>query len=43
MLVKFHEHLHPVVKLEMNFVDQNIFDQDWNLDIFEQFQVQVNQ
>jgi hypothetical protein len=25
-LVKCHEHLHPLVRSEMNFVDQNIFD-----------------
>jgi hypothetical protein len=36
MLVKCHEHLHPLVISKTNFVDQNIFDQDYNLDIFEQ-------
>jgi hypothetical protein len=25
MLVKCHEHLHPLVRLNRNFVDQNIF------------------
>ncbi len=36
IMVKCHEHLHPLVKSEINFVDQNIFDEDCNLDIFEQ-------
>jgi hypothetical protein len=36
MLVKCHEHLHPLVKLETNSIDHNIFDQDCSLDIFEQ-------
>jgi hypothetical protein len=36
MLVKCHEHLQPLVRSEMNSVDQNIFYQDCNLDIFEQ-------
>jgi hypothetical protein len=36
MSVKYHEHLHPLVRLETNFANQNIFDQDCNLDIFEQ-------
>ncbi len=35
-MVKCHEHLHPLVKLEKIFADQNIFDEDCNLDIFEQ-------
>ncbi len=36
MLVKCHEHLHPLVKSKTNSTDQNIFYQDYNLDIFEQ-------
>ncbi len=36
VLVKCHEHLHPLVRLETNSVDQNTFGQDCNLDIFEQ-------
>jgi hypothetical protein len=36
MLVKCHEDLHPLVELETNFVNQNIFYQDYSLDIFEQ-------
>jgi hypothetical protein len=36
MLVKCHEHLHPLVRLDRNCVDQDIFEQDCNLDIFEQ-------
>jgi hypothetical protein len=36
MLVKCHEHLHPLAKLETSFANQNIFDQDCNLDIFYQ-------
>jgi hypothetical protein len=36
MLIKCHEHVHPLVKSNRNFVDQYIFDQDCNLDIFEQ-------
>ncbi len=35
MLVKCHEHLHLLVKLETSYVDQNIFDKDYSLDIFE--------
>jgi hypothetical protein len=27
MLVKCHEHLHPLVSLDNNFIDQNIFEQ----------------
>jgi hypothetical protein len=27
MLVKCHEHLHPLVRLDRNCVDQNIFEQ----------------
>jgi hypothetical protein len=33
MLVKCHEHLHPLVRLDMNC---DIFVQDCNLDIFKQ-------
>ncbi len=36
MLVKCHEHLHPLVRLHKNCVDQDIFEQDCSLDIFEQ-------
>jgi hypothetical protein len=36
MLVKCHEHLHPLVRLDTNYVDQDIFEHDYNLDIFEQ-------
>jgi hypothetical protein len=36
MLVKCDEHLHPLVRLETNFANHNIFYQDCNLDIFEQ-------
>ncbi len=36
MLIKCYEHVHPLVKLDRNFADQYIFDQDYNLDIFEQ-------
>ncbi len=36
MLVKCHEHLHPLIRLDRNCVDQNIFQQDYNQDIFEQ-------
>ncbi len=37
MLVKCcHEHLHPLVRSETNFANQNIFYQDCILDIFEQ-------
>jgi hypothetical protein len=36
MVVKCHEDSHPLVKLETNFANQNIFYQDCNLDIFEQ-------
>jgi len=35
MLVKCHEHLHPLVRLKKNSTDHNIFDEDYNLDIFE--------
>jgi hypothetical protein len=36
MLVKCHEHLHPLVKLERNSTNRDIFNQDCCLDIFEQ-------
>jgi hypothetical protein len=36
MLVKCYEHLHLLVKLDRNCVDQDIFEQDCNLDILEQ-------
>jgi hypothetical protein len=32
MLVKCHEHLHPLVRLDRNCVDQDIFEQDCSLD-----------
>jgi hypothetical protein len=35
MLVKCHEHLHPIIDSQRNVVDQNNFDQDCSLDIFE--------
>ncbi len=36
MFVKCHEHLHPLVRLDRNCVDQDVFEQDCSLDIFEQ-------
>jgi hypothetical protein len=36
ILVKCHEHLHPLVRSERNFVDHDIFCHDCNLDTFEQ-------
>jgi hypothetical protein len=36
MSIKCYEHLHPLVRLDRNFADQDIFDQNCNLDIFEQ-------
>jgi hypothetical protein len=36
MLVKCHEHLHPLVRLDNNCGDQDIFELDCSLDIFEQ-------
>jgi len=36
MLVKCHKHLHHFVRLDRNCADQDIFEQDCNLDIFEQ-------
>jgi hypothetical protein len=35
MLMKCHEHLHPLVRLDMNCIDQDIFEHDCSLDIFE--------
>jgi hypothetical protein len=43
MLVKCHEDLHPLVRSKTNFVNQNIFYQDCNLDIYlSRLQAQVN-
>jgi hypothetical protein len=36
MLVKCHEHLHPLARLKTNSTNHNFFYQDCNLDIFEQ-------
>jgi hypothetical protein len=36
MLVKCHEHLHLLVRLDKICVDYNIFEQDCILNIFEQ-------
>ncbi len=36
MLIKCYEHVHPLVKSDINFANQYIFDQDCNLDNFEQ-------
>ncbi len=36
MLVNCHEHLHLLVRSKRNFADQNIFVEDYSLDIFEQ-------
>jgi hypothetical protein len=36
MLIKCHEHLQPLVKSNNIFANQDIFYQDYNLDIFEQ-------
>jgi hypothetical protein len=36
MLVKCHEHLHPLVRLDTNSINQNIFEHNYNLNIFEQ-------
>jgi hypothetical protein len=36
VLMKCHEHLHPLVRLNMNYVHQDIFEHDCSLDIFEQ-------
>ncbi len=34
MLVKCHEHLHPLVRLDTYYVSQGIFECDCSLDIF---------
>jgi hypothetical protein len=34
MLVKCHQHLHPLIKFETNIVNQKV-DENCNLDIFE--------
>jgi len=36
MLVKYHEHLYPLVKLDKNSINQDIFKQDCSSNIFEQ-------
>jgi hypothetical protein len=36
VLIKCHQHLHPLVRSDRNFVGKNTFDHDCNLDIFEQ-------
>jgi len=36
MLIECHQHLHPLVRLDRNFVGKDIFDQDCSLDTFEQ-------
>jgi hypothetical protein len=36
MLVKCHEHLDPLVRLDTNCIDQDVFEHDCSLDIFEQ-------
>jgi hypothetical protein len=41
MLVKYHEHLHPLVESKWNYVDQDIFYQDYSLDIFEQIESEL--
>jgi hypothetical protein len=43
MLVKCYEHLHPLIRSNINFADQYIFYQDCNLDILNKLQVQANQ
>jgi hypothetical protein len=43
MLVKCHEHLHPLVRLNKNSVDQDIFEQDCSLDILNKLQTPMNQ
>jgi hypothetical protein len=43
MLVKCDEHLHLLVRLKMNFVDHNIFYQDYNWIVLSKLQAQVNQ
>jgi hypothetical protein len=36
MLMKCHEHLHASIKSKRSFVDKDIFNQNYSLDIFEQ-------
>ncbi len=36
MLVKCHEHLHPLVRLNRNCANHNTFQHECSLDIFEQ-------
>jgi hypothetical protein len=36
MLMKCHEHLPASIKSKRSFVDKDIFNQNYNLDIFEQ-------
>jgi hypothetical protein len=36
MLIKNHEHLHPLVKSKTNSIDYNIYDHDYSLSIFWQ-------
>jgi hypothetical protein len=43
VLVKCHEHLHPLVRLDKNCVDQDISKQYCNLDILNKLQAQMNQ
>jgi hypothetical protein len=43
MLMKCHEHLHPLVRLSRNCAKQDIFEQDYNLDFFSKLQAQMNQ
>jgi len=43
VLVKCHEHLHPLVRLDNNCVDQGISKQDCSLDILSKLQAQMNQ
>jgi hypothetical protein len=43
MLMKCHEHLHPLVRLNKNCAKQNTFEQDYSLDFLSKLQAQVNQ
>jgi hypothetical protein len=36
MLFKCHEDLHPLVRSKRNSIDQNVFDGDYSLELFEQ-------
>jgi hypothetical protein len=36
VLIECYKHLHPLVRLDRNFVGKNTFDHDCNLDHFEQ-------